>query len=57
MVLKTGDATADLDRQQLISTVATLELAADNALLAPRLIAAQHPDLAAVRIRRRARPG
>jgi aminoglycoside phosphotransferase (APT) family kinase protein len=40
VVLKTGDVTADLDRLQLITTVAALELAADNALPVPRLIAA-----------------
>jgi aminoglycoside phosphotransferase (APT) family kinase protein len=40
VVLKTGDATADLDRRQLLTTVAALELAAGNALPAPRLIAA-----------------
>jgi aminoglycoside phosphotransferase (APT) family kinase protein len=40
VVLKTGDAAADLDRRQLITTVAALELAADHALPAPRLIAA-----------------
>jgi aminoglycoside phosphotransferase (APT) family kinase protein len=40
VVLKTGDVTADLDRLQLITTVAALELAAGNALPAPRLIAA-----------------
>jgi hypothetical protein len=39
-MLKTGDVTADLDCQQLITTVAALELAADHALPAPRLIAA-----------------
>jgi len=40
VVLKTGDVTADLDRRQLITTVTALELAADHALPAPRLIAA-----------------
>ncbi len=40
MVLKTGEAAADLDRRQLLTTVAALELAADHALPAPRLIAA-----------------
>jgi aminoglycoside phosphotransferase (APT) family kinase protein len=40
VVLKTGDVTADLDRKQLLTTVAALELAADHALPAPRLIAA-----------------
>jgi aminoglycoside phosphotransferase (APT) family kinase protein len=40
VVLKTGDVTADLDRLQLITTVAALELAAENALPVPRLIAA-----------------
>jgi len=40
VVLKTGDVTTDLDRRQLITTVAALELAADHALPAPRLIAA-----------------
>ena len=39
VVLKTGDAAADLDRGQLITTVAALELAAGHALPAPRLIA------------------
>jgi hypothetical protein len=40
VVLKTGDAAADLDRRQLLTTVAALELAAGHALPAPRLIAA-----------------
>jgi aminoglycoside phosphotransferase (APT) family kinase protein len=40
VVLKTGNVTAALDRQQLVTTVAALELAAGNALPAPRLIAA-----------------
>jgi aminoglycoside phosphotransferase (APT) family kinase protein len=40
VVLKTGDVTADLDRRQLMTTVAALELAAGHALPAPRLIAA-----------------
>jgi hypothetical protein len=40
VVLKTGDVTTDLDRRQLVTTVAALELAADHALPAPRLIAA-----------------
>jgi aminoglycoside phosphotransferase (APT) family kinase protein len=40
VVLKTGDVTADPGRQQLVTTVAALELAAGNALPAPRLIAA-----------------
>jgi aminoglycoside phosphotransferase (APT) family kinase protein len=40
VVLKTGDVTADLDRQQLITTVAALQLAAEHGLPAPRLIAA-----------------
>lgn len=40
VVLKTGDVTTELDRRQLITTVAALELAADHALPAPRLIAA-----------------
>lgn len=40
VVLKTGDVTAGLDRRQLITTAAALELAADHALPAPRLIAA-----------------
>jgi aminoglycoside phosphotransferase (APT) family kinase protein len=40
MVLKTGDVTADLDRQQLITTAAALQLAAEHDLPAPRLIAA-----------------
>jgi len=40
VVLKTGEVTADLDRRQLITTVTALELAADHALPAPRLIAA-----------------
>ncbi|HXB49360.1 MAG TPA: aminoglycoside phosphotransferase family protein [Streptosporangiaceae bacterium] len=40
VVLKTGDVTTDLDRRQLITTVAALELAACHALPAPRLIAA-----------------
>ena len=40
VVLKTGDVTTDLDRRQLITTVAALELAADHALPTPRLIAA-----------------
>jgi len=31
VVLKTGDVTTDLDRRQLITTVAALELAADHA--------------------------
>jgi hypothetical protein len=39
-VLKTGDMTADLERRQLRTTVAALELAAGHALTAPRLIAA-----------------
>ena len=30
VVLKTGDAAADLDRQQLLTTAATLELAAGH---------------------------
>ena len=40
VVLKTGDAAADLDRRQLLTTVAALELAVGHALPAPRLIAA-----------------
>lgn len=40
VVLKTGDAAADLDRLQLLTTVAALELAVGHALQAPRLIAA-----------------
>lgn len=40
VVLKTGDVTNDQDRRQLVTTVAALELAADHALPAPRLIAA-----------------
>jgi aminoglycoside phosphotransferase (APT) family kinase protein len=40
VVLKTGDVTSDLDRRQLLTTVAALELAAEHALPAPRLIAA-----------------
>ena len=40
VVLKTGDAAADLDHRQLLTTVAALELAAGHALPAPRLIAA-----------------
>lgn len=40
VVLKTGDANADLDRRQLLTTVEALELAAGHALPAPRLIAA-----------------
>ncbi len=40
VVLKTGDVTADLDCQQLITTVAALQLAAEHGLPAPRLIAA-----------------
>jgi aminoglycoside phosphotransferase (APT) family kinase protein len=40
VVLKTGDAAADLDRRQLLTTVGALELAAGHALPAPRLIAA-----------------
>ncbi len=40
VVLKTGDVTADLDRQQLMTTVAALQLAAEHGLPAPRLIAA-----------------
>ena len=40
VVLKTGDVTADLDRQQLITTVSALQLAAGHGLPAPRLIAA-----------------
>jgi aminoglycoside phosphotransferase (APT) family kinase protein len=40
VVLKTGDVTADLDRQQLITTVAALQLAAEHRLPAARLIAA-----------------
>jgi aminoglycoside phosphotransferase (APT) family kinase protein len=40
VVLKTGDMTADLERRQLRTTVAALELAAGHALTAPRLIAA-----------------
>jgi len=39
-VLKTGDVAADLDRQQLITTVAALQLTEEHGLLAPRLIAA-----------------
>jgi aminoglycoside phosphotransferase (APT) family kinase protein len=42
-VLKTGDAAADQDRRQVRTTVAALELAAEHALPAPRLIAAD-PD-------------
>jgi aminoglycoside phosphotransferase (APT) family kinase protein len=40
VVLKTGDVTNDQDHRQLVTTVAALELAADHALPAPRLIAA-----------------
>jgi aminoglycoside phosphotransferase (APT) family kinase protein len=40
VVLKTGDAGEDLDRRQVLTTVAALELAAGHALPAPRLIAA-----------------
>jgi len=40
VVLKTGDVAAGLDRNQLLTTVAALELAAGHALPAPRLIAA-----------------
>jgi aminoglycoside phosphotransferase (APT) family kinase protein len=40
VVLKTGDVAAALDRQQVITTVAALELAAGYAVPAPRLIAA-----------------
>ena len=40
VVLKTGDAAAGLDRQQFLTTVAALELAAGHGLPAPRLIAA-----------------
>jgi len=47
VVLKTGDAAADLDRRQLLTTVAALELAAGHALPAPRLIAADLDGTAA----------
>ena len=40
VVLKTGDAAVGLDRQQFLTTVAALELAAGHGLPAPRLIAA-----------------
>ena len=40
VVLKTGDAAADLDRRQLLTIVAALELAVGHALPALRLIAA-----------------
>jgi aminoglycoside phosphotransferase (APT) family kinase protein len=40
VVLKTGDVTAGQDCKQLLTTVAALELAADHAVPAPRLIAA-----------------
>jgi aminoglycoside phosphotransferase (APT) family kinase protein len=40
VVLKTGDAADDRDREQLHTTVAALELAAEHAVPAPRLIAA-----------------
>ena len=40
VVLKTGDAAANLDHGQLLTTVAALELAAGHALPTPRLIAA-----------------
>jgi len=47
VVLKTGDATAALDRQQLFTTAEALELAARHALPAPRLIAADLDGTAA----------
>jgi aminoglycoside phosphotransferase (APT) family kinase protein len=40
VVLKTGDAAADLERRQLLTTVAALEVAEAHDLPAPRLIAA-----------------
>jgi aminoglycoside phosphotransferase (APT) family kinase protein len=50
VVLKTGDLTADLDRRQLITTAAALQLAAEHGLPAPRLIAADLDGCAAGRV-------